>query len=163
MKSITSRTSLMALLIVASLSLSACQTDSWGTKQTGGTLLGAGGGALLGNQFGKGTGNVVMTALGAVAGAWLGNEIGSSLDNADRAALGRAQNQAYDAPVGQTITWNNPQNGNYGTFTPVRDGTASNGAYCREFNQTAMIGGRQQQTYGTACRQPDGSWKIMGN
>lgn len=160
MKSVLSHTPL-ALVLVAALSLSACQTDQWGQKQSIGTLGGAAGGALLGNQFGKGTGNVVMTAIGAVAGAWLGNEIGSSLDNADRAALGRAQTQAYNAPVGQTITWNNPQNGNSGTFTPVRDGTASDGSYCREFNQTATIGGKQQQTYGTACRQPDGSWKIV--
>lgn len=163
MKTIMSRMPVMALVLAATLSLSACQTDQWGQKQGVGTLVGAGGGALLGNQFGKGTGNVVMTALGAVAGGWLGNEIGASLDNADRAAMNQAQYRAYDAPVGETITWNNPQNGNSGTFTPVRDGRASGGAYCREFNQTAMIGGRQQQTYGTACRQPDGSWQIVGS
>lgn len=160
---LTFRKAPLALLVVAALSLSACQTDSWGQKQSIGTLGGAAGGALLGNQFGKGTGNVVMTALGAVAGAWLGNEIGSSLDNADKAALGQAQSRAYSAPVGQTINWNNPQNGNYGTFTPVRDGTASDGSYCREFQQTAVIGGQKQQAYGTACRQPDGSWKIVNN
>jgi surface antigen len=163
MKTIMSRISMFALVAVTAFTLSACQSDNWGNKQTIGTLGGAAGGALLGNQFGKGTGNVVTTALGAVVGGWLGNEIGSSLDNADRAALGRAQVQAYNAPVGETISWNNPRNGNYGTFTPVRDGTSSSGAYCREFNQTAMIGGRQQQTYGTACRQPDGSWQIVGS
>jgi surface antigen len=155
----------LVFLLIATLGLSACQnsTGSWGNKQTAGTLLGAGGGALLGNQFGKGTGNVVMTALGAVAGAWLGNEIGGSLDNADRAALGNAQAQAYAAPVGQTITWNNPQSGNSGTFTPVRDGTAANGAYCREFQQTATVAGQRQQVYGTACRQPDGTWQQVGS
>lgn len=160
MKRTLSTTSL-ALLLLASLSLGACQSDNWGNKQTAGTLLGAGGGALLGNQFGKGTGNVVMTAIGAVAGGWLGNEIGSSLDNADRAALQNAQYRAYDAPVGKTITWKNPQNGNYGSFTPVRDGQASDGSYCREFNQVVNIGGKQQNAYGTACRQPDGSWQIQ--
>ncbi len=152
-----------ALLLSSALSLSACQSDEWGQKQSIGTVVGAGGGALLGNQFGKGTGNVIATAIGAVAGGWLGNEIGSSLDNADRAALSRAQSQAYAAPIGQQITWNNPQSGNSGTFTPVRDGTAANGEYCREFQQTATIGGRPQQTYGTACRQPDGAWKIVNN
>ena len=153
--------STLALLLVAALSLSACQSQGWGPKQTIGTLGGAAGGALLGNQFGKGTGNVVATALGAVAGAWLGNEVGSSLDNADKAALNNAQSQAYSAPVGQTISWNNPQSGNTGTFTPVRDGTAANGAYCREFQQTVNVGGQKQQAYGTACRQPDGNWQIV--
>lgn len=149
------------LLVVAALSLSACQSQGWGQKQTIGTLGGAAGGALLGNQFGKGTGNVIATALGAVAGAWLGNEIGSSLDNADRTALNSAQVQAYEAPVGKTIAWNNPESGHSGTFTPVRDGKASDGSYCREFQQTVNIGGQKQQAYGTACRQPDGNWQIV--
>ena len=33
--------------------------------------------------------------------------------------------------------------------------------YCREFTQTISIGGKIQQGYGTSCRQPDGSWKII--
>lgn len=152
----------LSLVLLAALSLGACQSSGWGQKQTIGTLGGAAGGALLGNQFGKGTGNVVATAIGAVAGAWLGNEIGSSLDNADKAALRNAEQQAYSAPVGQTITWDNPQSGNSGTFTPVRNGTSSSGQYCREFQQTIMVGGKQQEAFGTACQQPDGSWKIVG-
>ncbi len=35
------------------------------------------------------------------------------------------------------------------------------GQYCREFQQTIVVGGQQQQGYGRACRQPDGSWKIV--
>jgi hypothetical protein len=31
---------------------------------------------------------------------------------------------------------------------------------CREFNTPVTIGGQPQQAYGTACLQPDGSWKI---
>src|SRR5262245_55821711 len=92
-----------ALALVALLSLSACQSDSWGQKQTIGTLGGAAAGGLLGSQFGKGTGNVIATAVGVGLGGWLGNEIGASLDNADRAAMQRAQYSAYDAPVGKTI------------------------------------------------------------
>ena len=30
---------------------------------------------------------------------------------------------------------------------------------CRDYRTTATIEGRQQQLYGTACRQPDGSWQ----
>ena len=37
----------------------------------------------------------------------------------------------------------------------------NNGRYCREFQQTVTIGGRTAEAYGTACRQPDGSWKIV--
>lgn len=39
--------------------------------------------------------------------------------------------------------------------------TDPNGTYCREYQQTVTVGGRLQDSYGTACQQPDGSWKIL--
>lgn len=33
--------------------------------------------------------------------------------------------------------------------------------YCREYTSTANINGKPVQTYGTACRQPDGTWRIV--
>jgi len=141
--------------------LAACQADNMGTKETVGTLGGAAAGGLVGSTIGKGSGRVAATAAGVVLGGWLGNEIGSSLDKADRAELNSATNRAYSAPIGQQITWNNPQSGTAGTITPMRDGYANDGTYCREFQQTITIGGQQQQAYGRACQQPDGSWKIV--
>lgn len=38
--------------------------------------------------------------------------------------------------------------------------TAS-GQYCREYQSTIHVGGRLQQGYGTACQQPDGSWRVV--
>ena len=32
--------------------------------------------------------------------------------------------------------------------------------YCREYTQTVLIGGMRHKSYGTACMQPDGSWKM---
>jgi hypothetical protein len=34
-------------------------------------------------------------------------------------------------------------------------------SYCREFTQTFTISGETEKGYGTACLQPDGSWKIV--
>jgi len=39
---------------------------------------------------------------------------------------------------------------------------SSNGRYCREFTQEIFIGGEKKTGYGRACRQPDGSWEIVG-
>jgi hypothetical protein len=33
--------------------------------------------------------------------------------------------------------------------------------YCREYQQRVTIGGVARETYGTACMQPDGSWKMV--
>ena len=142
--------------------LGACAERGIGEKQGVGTLVGAGVGALAGSQIGGGTGKLAAVAIGALLGGYAGNEIGTSLDRADKLAANRAAQQARTAPIGQTINWNNPQSGNSGTITPTRQGTnATTGAYCREFHQTVKIGGRMTEAFGTACQQPDGSWRIV--
>jgi hypothetical protein len=35
------------------------------------------------------------------------------------------------------------------------------GQYCREFQSSAVIAGRPQPVYGTACQQPDGAWRVV--
>jgi len=39
--------------------------------------------------------------------------------------------------------------------------TASNGRYCREYQHSGVVGQHAGQLYGTACMQPDGSWRIV--
>ncbi len=150
----------LAPVFALALALGACDTTG-GTKQTIGTIGGGAAGALLGSQFGHGTGKLAMVGLGTLAGALAGGSIGKSLDSSDRMAAQNAEQRAYAAPIGETISWNNPQSGNRGTITPTRDGYANNGSYCREFQQNISVGGQQQRGYGTACRQPDGTWKIV--
>ncbi|MBB3266215.1 hypothetical protein FHW79_003848 [Azospirillum sp. OGB3] len=39
--------------------------------------------------------------------------------------------------------------------------TARNGQLCREYQTMVMVGGLAQPGYGTACRQSDGSWRVV--
>jgi hypothetical protein len=39
--------------------------------------------------------------------------------------------------------------------------TATNGQTCREYQTTVTVDGQQQPSHGTACLQPDGSWRIV--
>jgi surface antigen len=64
-------------------------------------------------------------------------------------------------PSGQPIMWDNPDNGGRYTFTPTRT-YEDEGTYCREYTTKIKVGGRTQTGYGTACRQPDGQWQIVG-
>lgn len=132
-----------------------------GEKESIGTVLGAAGGGLLGSQFGSGSGQLAATAAGTLLGALVGSNIGRTMDDVDRMKARQALEQATHAPIGETITWNNPRSGHQGSVTPVRDGRSSSGNYCREFQQTVTVDGRSEQLYGTACRQPDGSWKLI--
>lgn len=70
-----------------------------------------------------------------------------------------AQVRATTANVGETIIW---EEGNAsGAVKTTRIGTSSAGRPCREFQQSVTIGGKTEQAYGTACRNPDGSWEVV--
>ena len=153
----------LAAAAAAALALAGCAANGAGPKESIGTLLGAVVGGVAGSQVGDGRGQLVATGVGTLLGAYLGNEIGKSLDRADMLYMEQAEQQATAAPIGETIAWSNPDSGNSGTVTPVRDGTdRESGAYCREFQQTVTVGGRSEEAYGQACRKEDGTWEIVG-
>jgi surface antigen len=160
----------LGAIALAMLALAACsqgpngetETPLGGTKQTLGTLGGAGAGAFIGSNIGHGSGNLAATVIGGLLGAFIGSEIGKSLDTADQLQAKQATQRSLEVtPTGQTVTWQNPDSGHSGTVTPVKTYQTAAGQYCREFQQTVTIDGKTQQAYGTACRQPDGTWKIQ--
>jgi surface antigen len=152
----------LAVMFAAALGLGACANRDAGRKQTGGAVVGAVAGGVAGSMIGKGSGRLIMTGLGTLLGAYIGSQVGKSLDNADRAAAANTAQQTFENnKTGQPGTWNNPDNGHTGTITPTKTYQQADGAYCREYQQTVTVGGKTEQAYGTACRQPDGSWKIV--
>lgn len=131
-------------------------------KQDVGTLAGAIGGGVIGHNIGGGAGKTVATIAGTLLGAAIGSSIGASLDRADMLAYNDASQRALEtAPAGRTLPWKNPESGNYGSITPSGYYQNSSGQYCREYTQTIVVGGKKQTGYGTACREPDGTWKIV--
>lgn len=147
----------------AMIFLSACNTTQGrGNKEIFGGVGGAVLGGLAGSQIGGGSGRLVATGAGVLLGALVGSEIGSSLDRADMVYAQTANTKAHSAPIGETVSWNNPETGNSGKVTPTKDGYSSAGRYCREYQQTIIVNGQPQTGYGQACQQPDGSWEIIG-
>lgn len=150
----------VAPLFAVALVVTGCANT--GAKQGAGTVIGAGLGALAGSQIGSGRGQMAAIAVGTLLGAMIGNEMGASLDAADRAAYQGAETQARSAPIGEPISWENPDSGNHGTITAVREGTSEKtGDYCREYQTEIIVGGKIEEGYGTACRREDGSWEIV--
>lgn len=128
------------------------------TKQDVGTLSGGVVGGLLGSQFGGGSGKLLAVGAGALAGAFLGGAIGKNMDDVDRMKM----NQALESnSVGQPAYWQNQKTGASYTVVPTKNVTVNGNRYCREYRSVADIAGKQQQVYGKACRQPDGSWKVV--
>lgn len=148
--------------VLAALSLGACESiQQGGMKERIGSASGAVIGGILGSKIGSGSGQLWATGAGALIGTLVGSEIGKSLDAADRSAMANANQRAQSAPIGESVSWNNPDSGNYGTVTPVRDGRSSAGRYCREYEQTIYIDGRQETAVGTACQNSDGTWEVI--
>lgn len=162
---------MIAVVLSGTLMLAGC-TEYTGPKEQTGTLLGAITGVALGAAIGtktkcgrhhcrsKTSGNAMV--IGALAGGFLGNAVGRSMDERDRSYYGQAQYQALEyGPSGQPSYWHNPDSGNNGYVTAAPAYERSPGQYCREYQQTVRIGGRSEEAYGTACRQPDGTWQIV--
>lgn len=148
------------LLLIAVSLISSCADDP-NRKQNMGTVLGGATGALIGSTLGGGNGNLVAIGAGAVIGAFIGNKVGASMDEVDAMkAEQAAQSGLEKSPTGKTTYWKNPDTGSSGSFTPKKAVETERG-YCREFTQKITVAGKTQDGYGTACRQPDGSWKII--
>jgi surface antigen len=149
-------------LLIFAIITAGCAADSYrGSREMTGGLAGAALGGLLGAQFGGGKGQLASTAAGVLIGGLIGSEVGRSMDEVDRMRANEAITQAQRAPIGERITWENPEREHYGSVTPTRDGYTDSGQYCREFHQTVTIGGRTEEAYGVACRQENGDWRIV--
>ena len=153
---------LFAILLICMASLASGCAGTY-TKQGTGTALGAIAGGALAYGLGKDSSNKnIWLILGTGAGALFGNNIGAQLDEKDRLLAGQTVQQTLELGPDRSIgSWNNPNTGHSGTVTPTATHTGSTGQPCREFITTVIVGGTEQQGYGTACRQADGSWKIV--
>lgn len=148
------KTFIKIVTVITTVSLVGCADM---TKQDVGTVSGGVIGGLVGSQFGKGGGQLLGVGIGALAGAMIGGAIGKNMDDTDKLKM----NQALETtPVGQPAYWQNQKTGSSYTVVPTKNVSVHGNKYCREYRTTADVAGKQQQVYGTACRQPDGSWKI---
>ena len=91
--------------------------------------------------------------------AILALQIVDVLNESQRHSYLQAQQRATQAPLGETIRWNDGSAS--GRLVPLRDGSDSAGRYCREFQQEITVGNQRRSGYGVACRQPDGAWELL--
>ncbi len=149
----------VSIIVLLFVPLTGCASVSDNPKTAIGGLGGAATGGLIAAAAGGGGAGI---AAGVIGGALLGGLIGNMLDQRDKEIQAKAASQALEsAPAGKPVPWHNPDSGHAGTVTPTRTYQTAQGAYCREYQQTVTIDGKQENSYGTACRQPDGSWKIV--
>jgi surface antigen len=123
-----------------------------------GGVLGGAAGAAVGSTVGKHDGRTAAIVGGAIIGVLVGGAIGQYMDSVDQNCVGQTLEHV---PDGETIVWQNPNVGGAYQVTPAETYQRADGRYCREYVTEVIIGGRREQAYGTACRQPDGSWQVV--
>ena len=148
------RTGAWLPLLLAAL-LMGCETT---THAQQGEVLGGVLGGVIGSQVGEGHGKTAAIIVGAIAGSMIGQQIGQSMDDTDRMKTAMVLN---DSRTGESTSWVNPDTGYRYVVTPTRTFDQSGGP-CREFVLDATVGGQtNQNVYGTACLQADGSWLLQ--
>ena len=127
-----------------------------GRDHTGGTILGAIAGGVLGGAVSHGNGGAVVG--GALLGGLAGNAISRDMDCEDRAYAARSYDESFHGPVGQRYQWRRGPNRGY---------IVTNREYyrgprlCRDFTQVVYRRGRELDREGTACRRRDGEWEFL--
>lgn len=159
------RSLFLKMTILTALGLVLAAPAEANDQQFASTLFGAGLGGLIGNSTGRGGGRPAATVAGVFLGGMIGNEMG-------RPAYGYAPRPsypyyAYPYDMFPTQGYYAPYQPNYVAPPspppppPVTYIDDESGSYCREFSQQTRIGNQVQETYGTACLGPDGSWHIV--
>jgi len=146
-----------SIALATSLGVAGCATYQ-GPQERTGMVIGGILGGVLGNQVGGGTGRTAAIIAGTLAGAAIGGAVGHSMDETDRM---RVSQTLETVRTGVPARWYNPDTGSNYTMVPTSTYDTASGP-CREYIIDAVIGGRKEKVYGTACRQPDGSWRIQG-
>jgi len=137
------------------MGLAGCQGQS--QRQQGGAVLGGVLGGVLGSTVGAGQGKTAAIIGGTLLGAMVGSELGRYMDETDEIKSQQALELNRDH---QRSQWHNPNTGADISTTPVNTYQSASGQNCREYQTEILIDGRKERGYGTACRQPDGSWQL---
>jgi len=129
----------------------------------GGVIAGALIGGLLGNAIGGRGSRTGTTIAGVVVGGAMGAALTSHLDCEDRSYAYKAYSDGFNSGrPNSNWQWDNPNNGHYGDFRVGDYYNDQDGFRCANYTQQIWIDGTPQAASGRACRQPDGTWAIVG-
>ncbi|EEQ95285.1 hypothetical protein F9K88_19650 [Brucella intermedia] len=139
--------SVASTMFAVALALSACGTT---------TGKGIGLGSLGGGSAAQKPETSLLTPLG---NGLLGSSA-NQLNAADRKKALEAEYRALEySPAGKVVSWSGSgsNSGDVTAAQPYQVGSQN----CRQYSHSFTIGGSQQTSRGTACRNPDGSWTPL--
>lgn len=144
-----------------------------------GGLLGGAAGAGVGGAIGGGKGAAIGGVLGLGIGALGANQLSKPKQPEQPTYVAPpppAYQQGYAPPPAYQQGYAPPPAPAQGYVPPPPPTTYQQGgqpqpapaahdafdtSYCREYSTTTVIDGAEQKSHGTACRQADGTWRIL--
>lgn len=119
------------------------------------------GGAVTGSEVSGAERNVAL--LGSLLERINGDEVWGTLNDEDRRLMGALAFIVLDHGAdGHTEPWRNPGSRNHGTFTAHTTWRTSDEVECRRFTNMIHVAKTESRESGTACRQRDGTWAVVG-
>lgn len=122
-----------------------------------GAILGGAIGGVIGAQIGDGASRRIAVLVGAAAGTLIGSHIGRQMDEADRACVGEALEKAGD---NRTVAWASGDGSTTYRVKPLARNPDTDPA-CRMFELQASTVAESSTSKAQACRDPDGSWRVI--
>lgn len=115
-------------------------------------------GGRSGDRLRVAIGMAVILFAGLAAGILLSVHFGDRAQGYEtRAAAYLQDNAAGSTIVDETVEAEAMPT----SATTLAHDTTQAGPICEEFTKLVTIGGENQTIYGTACRQPDGTWDVQ--
>jgi len=144
-------------MLALGLGTASAWADDCHSDHTGGTVLGAIAGGVLGGVASHGNGLAI--AGGAIFGGLAGNALSRDIDCDDRDSAGHAYQDAFnDGEVGHQYEWEG-RHGGHG-YIEINDRYRRNDHECVDFTQVVWHHDERFDRNGTACRY-DGDWQVQ--
>lgn len=161
--------SMAVVLMVGSMFATSPASANCKDVEVAGTVAGAIVGGIIGNQFGHGRGRTAATVGGVVLGGIAGNAIARDSCKDKRSDQYYYDDAYYDSFNGddeRRYDWDNPYNNHSGYVQATdyyEDGYNGYEGPCRQFEQRIYIDGQEEVGTGVACRNSDGTWRIVSH
>lgn len=100
--------------------------------------------------------------LGMEGGGLVGGELGDALSRRQKRLAIEAEYKALEnTPAGQDVSWQDAASGRAGTVRPAQPYRVGS-QDCRQYTHVIQVNGGPREARGTACRNEDGSWMLLG-
>ena len=131
-------------------------------NKTLGQLIGTTVGAIVGSQFGSGTGKTLSTLLGSTAGFLIGGQIAVLLSEKDQEELNNKINQTLEnGETEKSYIWESSTDADINARITPGEEYMINELSCRNFEKVIKKEGKNYLTKAKACRDKEGNWKLI--